>query len=189
MLPSDWVMANVCPVFKKGSRTNTSNYRPISLTFVCSKTIEHIIYHSVVQHLNLNNILIESQHGFRSQRSCVTQLISLIEDLSYTMDQQKQTDVILLDFAKAFDCVPHQRLLIKLRHYGINDHICQWINTWLTKRKQRVTLDGSFSNFASVHSGVPQGTVLGPLIFLLYINDITEHINSKLRLFADDCLL
>ena len=187
--PSDWLMANVCPVFKKGNRTSTANYRPISLTSVCSKTMEHIIYHSIMNHLNSNSILIDTQHGFRSQHSCVTQLISLIEDLSHALDQQKQTDVILLDFAKAFDSVPHQRLLVKLRHYGINDHICQWVNTWLTRRSQQVALDGTFSDSIAVHSGVPQGTVLGPLMFLLYINDITEHVNSPLRLFADDCLL
>ena len=128
-VPSDWLMANVCPVFKKGNHTSTANYRPISLTSVCSKTMEHIIYHSIMNHLNSNSILIDTQHGFRSQHSCVTQLISLIEDLSHALDQQKQTDVILLDFAKAFDSVPHQRLLVKLRHYGINDHICQWVNT------------------------------------------------------------
>ena len=118
-----------------------------------------------------------------------TQLISLVEDLSYALDQQKQTDVILLYFAKAFDSVPHQRLLSKLRHYGINNHICQCINAWLTKRSQRVALDSSFSDFVPVHSGVPQGTVFGPLMFLLYINDISEHVNSSLQLFADDCLL
>ena len=130
-------MAIVCPVYKKGSRTSTDNYRPISLTSVRSRTMEHI-YRSVMEHLNSNNILIDNQHGFRSQHSCVTQLISLVEDLPYALDQQKQTDVILLDFAKAFNSVPHQRLLSKLRHYGINNHVCQWINAWLTKRSQRV---------------------------------------------------
>ncbi|XP_065894722.1 uncharacterized protein [Dysidea avara] len=89
-----------------------------------------------MNHLNSNNILIDTQHNFRSQHSCVTQLISLIEDLSYALDQQKQTDAILFDFAKAFDSVPHQRLLVKLRHYGINDHICQWVNTWLTRSRE-----------------------------------------------------
>ena len=151
--------------------------------------MEHIIYHAVMEHLNSNNILIENQHGFKSHHSCVTQLISLVEDLSYALDQQKQTDAILLDFAKAFDSVPHQRLLSKLRHYDINNHVSQSINAWLTKRSQRVALDGSFSDIVPVHSGVPQGTVLGPLMFLLYINDVSEHINSPLWLFADDCLL
>ena len=134
-------------------------------------------------------ILINNQHGFRSNHSCVTQLIALAEDLSYALDQQTQTDVTLLDFAKAFDSVPHQRLLAKLRYYGIENSICQWIHTWLTQRSQQVVLDGAFSEPVSVQSGVPQGTVLGPLMFLLYINDITRHIESPLRLFADDCIL
>ena len=188
-LPSDWLQANICPVYKKGSRTNASNYRPISLTSTCSKIMEHILYHSIMEYLNSNNVLIDNQHGFRSHHSCVTQLISLVEDLSYAMDHQKQTDVILLDFAKAFDSVPHQRLLVKLRHYGIHDNICKWIGTWLTHRSQKVVLDGVSSDSKPVHSGVPQGTVLGSLMFLIYINDITEHITSSLRLFADDCLL
>jgi len=139
-----------------------------------------------MEHLNSHDILINNQHGFRSNHS---QLIALVEDLSYALDQKKQTDVILLDFAKAFDSVPHQRLLAKLRYYRIDNFTCQWIHTWLTQRSQQVVLDGAFSEPVSVHSGVPQGTVLGPLMFLLYINDITKHIESPLRLFADDCIL
>ena len=189
VLPSDWLKANVCPVFKKGNRTHASNYRPISLTSICCKTMEHIIYQSIIQHLNSFNVFIENQHGFRSQHSCVTQLISLLEDLSYSMDHHQQTDVILLDFAKAFDSVPHQRLLVKLRHYGITNNICHWISTWLTQRSQQVVLDGASSESVSVQYGVPQGTVLGSLMFLIYINDITESISSPLQLFADDCIL
>ena len=98
--------------------------------------MEHILYHSIMEHLNSHDILINNQHGFRSNHSCVTQLITLVEDLSYALDQQKQTDVILLDFAKAFDNVPHQRLLAKLRYYGIDNSTCQWIHTWLTQRSQ-----------------------------------------------------
>ena len=105
------------------------------------------------------------------------------------MDHHQQTDVVLLDFAKAFDSVPHQRLLLKLRHYGVNNNICHWISSWLTKRSQQVVLDGASSDPVLVQSGVPQGTVLGPLMFLLYINDIADGLSSPLRLFADDCLL
>ena len=138
-----------------------------------------------------NNIILlnDNQHGFRSHYSYVTQLIFLVEDLSCSMDHQKQTDVILLDFAKAFDSIPHQRLLVKLKHYGIHDNICKWIETWLTQRFQKVVLDGVSSNSKPVHSGVPQGTILGPLMFLIYINDITEHISSSLRLFTDESVM
>jgi len=125
----------------------------------------------------------------RSQHSCTTQLISLLEDLSYSMDYRQQTDVILLDFAKAFNSVPHQRLLLKLRHYGVTNNTCHWINSWLAKRSQRVVLDGVQSDPVFVQSGVPQRTVLGPLMFLLHINDIADGLSSSLRLFADYCLL
>ena len=188
-LSSDWLSANICPVYKKGNRSSAINYRPISLTSICAKTMEHIIYHSIMNHLNQHNVLIENQHGFRSQHSCVTQLITLTEDISYALDHQKQTDIILLDFSKAFDTVPHQRLLTKLRHYGISNSTLAWIESWLTRRSQCVVLDGETSNPVPVLSGVPQGTVLGPLMFLLYINDIANDIDSPLRMFADDCLL
>ena len=118
---SIWLAVSQCvPSFQKGKSNKCR--KPISLTSVCSKTIDHILYHSIMEHLNSHNILINNQHGFRSNHSCVTQLIALVEDLSYALDQQTQTDVILLDFAKAFDSIPHQRLLAKLRYYGIVDN-------------------------------------------------------------------
>ena len=189
ILPKDWLTANICPVHKKGRCDDASNYRPISLTSICSKVLEHIIYHNIMNHLNNNNILKENQHGFRANHSCVTQLLTLTEDISYALDHRKQVDVILLDFAKAFDTVPHQRLLTKLHFYGIQNDTYNWIKAWLSNRTQQILLDGITSSSVAVTSGVPQGTVLGPLMFLLYINDITTNIKSPLRIFADDCLL
>ena len=115
-------MANITPVFKKGNWSCPTNYRPISLTLICCKTLEHIIFHSIMEHLQINNVLIENQHGFRVGHSCQTRLISLVEDLLHAMDNQYQIDIILLDFTKAFDKVPHRRLLTKLLHYGIGGH-------------------------------------------------------------------
>ena len=142
-----------------------------------------------MSHLNRNDVLSGSQHGFRTSYSYSTQLISLIEDLNFHMDHNIQVDMILLDFSKAFDTVPHCRLLKKLKFYHTENQVVQWIEKWLTLRKQRVLLDGESSDHVPVSSGVPQGTVLGPFLFLIYINDITEDISSQLRLFADDCLL
>ena len=121
-----------------------------------------------MDHLQLNNILINNQHGFRSGFSCQTQLISLIEDVSHALDNQLQTDLILLDFSKAFDTVPHKRLSAKLHHYRIDHQVCAWIQSWLTQCTQSVAVDGVSSPPVCVLSGVPQGTVLGPFMFLLY---------------------
>ena len=148
--------------------------------------MEHVIYHSIMSHLNRNDVLSDNQHGFRTSYSCSTQLTSLIEDLNFHMDHNVQVDMILLDFSKAFDTVPHCHLLKKLKFYHIENQVVQWIGKWLTLHKLCVLLDGESSNHVPVSSGVPQGTVLGPLIFFIYINNITS---SQLRLFADHCLL
>ena len=188
-LPSDWTTANVSPVFKKGSRSNPCNYRPISLTSVLCKTLEHVIHRHIMFHLEQHDILTDNQHGFRKRRSCDTQLLITINDIAKSVENRKQIDAILLDFSKAFDRVPHQRLLVKLRHYGITGNIYKWVSNFLTSRTQKVVLEGETSGLVDVISGVPQGTVLGPLLFLLYVNDISSHVSSKMRLFADDGLL
>ena len=188
-LPSIWKHALVQPVYKSGDRKLASNYRPISLTCTCCKMLEHIIRTSITEHLHSQNIICDSQHGFRKQRSCETQLISIIHDLTSNLDKCGQTDVILLDFAKAFDKVPHQRLLYKLKNVGIDDKTLRWINAFLSDRTQQVVIDGALSKTGHVTSGVPQGSVLGPTMFIIYINDLPENILSNVRLFADDTIL
>ena len=143
----------------------------------------------MAKHLSSHNILINQQHGFREKFSCETQLISAIHDWAKSINFRGQTDVLLLDFSKAFDSVPHERLLVKLDFYGIRGNMLNWIKAFLTNRKQSVSVNGIFSSSKSVVSGVPQGFVLGPVLFLLFINDISTSIQSKLRLFADDCVL
>ena len=188
--PTDWKHANVAPVFKKGEKYKAVNYRPISLTCICCKLMEHIITSNVMSHLEHNNILYNLQHGFRKARSCESQLIDFIQEFNFKNNQNIQTDLIIMDFAKAFDKVPHKRLLYKLNYYGIRHNTLKWIEAFLTDRTQTVVLNGTSSTSVPVTSGVPQGTVLGPILFLVYINDFPEYLkHSKLRLFADDSII
>jgi hypothetical protein len=188
-LPSDWLTANIASVFKKGDRNKAENYRPVSLTSVACKILEHVICRHLRTHLEKHDILTNKNHGFRSGHSCETQLLTTMQDLLKSNDANIQTDVIILDFSKAFDTVPHDKLLHKLQHYGVRGPVHQWISSFLTKRTMRVLLEGEISEEAKVESGVPQGTVLGPLLFLCHINDLPKSVKSSVRLFADDCLL
>ena len=131
----------------------------------------------------------DCQHGFRARRSCETQLLTLAHELLSPLDVGYQHDLIILDFSKAFDRVPHERLQKKLDHYGIQDSTQGWIKAFLSNRTQQVIVEGATSDTVPVISGVPQGTVLGPLLFLIFINDLPNCVQSRIRLFADDCIL
>ena len=188
-VPEDWRIANVTPVFKKGSRSAAENYRPISLTSVVCKILEALICEVIITHLSEQKVLRSSQHGFVSHRSCLTNLLEYLETVTTLLDKGHNVDVFYLDFSKAFDRVPHQRLLAKLQSHGITGDIFNWIKAWLTDRKQRVVLNGSQSDWAPVPSGVPQGSVLGPLLFVIFINDIdtaVDAVHCVLLKFADD---
>ena len=141
------------------------------------------------KHLHKHNIILHFQHGFQSGLSCQSQLIETVHGWMTAMDNKTQIDAILLDFAKAFDKVPHLRLLKKITSYGITGNTKNWIKSFLSNRKQRVSVNGALSDITDVTSGVPQGSVLGPVLFLLYINYINEHIKSSIRLFADDIII
>ena len=189
VLPSDWRTANVSAVFKKGDKHLPENYRPISLTSVPCKIVEHIIYRHLMTYLEEHNILTDLNHGFRAGFSCETQLLTTNHDLFSSFDTGTQTDMAVLDFSKAFDTVPHSKLLKKLSHYGIGGTILEWLKKFLTGRTMKVVFDGKMSREIPVDSGVPQGAVLGPLLFLCHINDLPTSVKSQVRLFADDCLL
>ena len=185
----DWRKANVAPIFKKGKRYNAENYRPISLTCIASKIMEHIVTKHIMKHLECNNILYMLQHGFRAKRSNETQLLTFVQDLYKNLRDNSQTDVIVMDFAKAFDKVSHKKLIRKLRGYGINSSINQWIESFLHQRQRRAVCEGEISLWVSVTSGVPQGSLIGPILFLVFINDLPAKLQSKVRLFADNTIL
>ena len=188
-VPAEWRHALVTPVYRKGDKHSPSNYRPISLTVVCCKLLEHIVCNHVLTHLEENNLLTTLQHGFRRGHSCDTQLLLTYDDLIRSFDKTLQTDMAILDFSRAFDTVPHRRLISKLTSYGVKGQVLTWIDSFLSDRKMTVVVDGHTAKESiRVLSGVPQGTVLGPLLFLVYINDIVS-TGTTIRLFADDCLV
>jgi hypothetical protein len=189
ILPPIWKQAVVTPIHKKGSKASVSNYRPISLTSVPCKVFEQTLCDCITSYFKVNNLLSNAQHGFLAKKSTITQLI-LSVNRTLAIDSGKLIDVAFLDFARAFDSVSHQKRIVILDRIGLRGNILSWIHSYLSQRSQKVLIGNSLSTEVDVVSSTPQGICLGPLLFLIYINDLPEIVtHNSVYLFADDCKL
>ena len=187
IVPQFYKRSHVCPLFKKGDRARPENYRPVSMTSHVIKVYERIIRKIIVQYIELNQLLTHNQHGFRSGRSTLTQLLAHYDEICEGLRSDMDTDSIYLDYSKAFDKVDHRLLLCKLSKYDFHPMLINWIKSFLTGRSQEVVINGKHSMNSKIISGVPQGTVLGPVLFIIFINDLEQQVqHSNIRFFADD---
>ena len=185
-LPRNWLDAVVSPIFKKGARFTAENYRPVSLLCIISKLLESIITPQIVNHIKINHLACRQQHGFIKGKSTTTNLLEALNIWSEAVMHGIPVDILFLDYSKAFDSVPHQRLIRQTESFGIHGSALAWINAFLTDRRQQVRANGELSDFRPVRSGVPQGSILGPVLFTLYVNDIPSEIENIISMYADD---
>ena len=189
IFPDIWKDALVCPIPKGGNSASVSNYRPVSLLSCLEKVPERVVFKHLFNHFRDNGILSPLQSGFIPGDSTTNQLTFLYNSFCQALDSGKEVRVVFCDVSKAFDRVWHKGLLCKLRAAGVSGNFLSWFSSYLSGRRQRVIIPGTQSDWKHIHAGVPQGSILGPLLFLLYINDIVKDIGSNIRLFADDTSL
>ena len=187
--PCEWKKANVVPIHKKNDKTCVNNYRPVSLLPVCGKIFERILYDALYDFLETNNLISSKQSGFKPGDSCTNQLLSITHEILSAFDKGLDVRGVFLDISKAFDKVWHAGLIYKLKRNGIKNNMLEIISDFLDSRMQRVVLNGQTSHWINIKAGVPQGSILGPLLFLIYINDLPDGLVSDAKLFADDTSL
>ena len=187
--PAAWKRANLTPIHKKNEKTLPNNYRPVSLLSNVGKSLERCVHKHIYNYVIDNNLVTPFQSGFTRNDSTTSQLIFLYHTFCQAVDRGKEIRVVFCDIRKAFDRVWHRGLLYKLSSASFKGDLLRRLSSYLSNRTQRVVLNGQSSECASVKAGVPQGSIIGPLLFLIYINDIDDQIGTNSRLFADDTSL
>ena len=187
--PNKWKKANVVPIHKKNEKNCINNYRPVSLLPICGKIFEKIIFDNLYPYIFNNNFIDDKQSGYRRGDGTVKQLLSITHEIFKAFDDGNELRAVFLDISRAFDKVWSKGLIFKLRKIGIEGEMLKIITSFLEDRQQRVTMDGEFSDWADIEAGVPQGSILGPILFLIYINDLIEVVSSDIRIFADDTFI
>ena len=188
-LPRQWKDAEITPIYKKEARNLPKNYRPVSLTSIICKILEKLIVEDIVKHVKSNHLNSQEQHGFTPNKSTTTNLLEALNVITEAQMHGIPLDVLFLDYQKAFDTVPHQRLLLQAESFGIRGKVLNWIKAFLSNRRQRVRVNDSTSSWKPVISGIPQGSILGPILFILYVNDIPSQLQSIISMYADDTKL